>query len=139
MNQLPPENESIRVLTECKETQIKKSSDYQNTNSRIRQADYYPGGVSTILDIIHAKVLRMRSVIEAMEHDVNYQPNFESFEDSCKDAINYLSFAVAYSRGKIDGQNPMHDFLNRKRQVITIDGSKLSHGQITKAIASHKF
>lgn len=108
------QKESVNVLQECVDLQIKKSNDYQNPNSVIRQADYYPNGVSTILDIIWAKVLRARSVIEAMENDPNYSPNFESIEDSFKDMINYASFAVAYSRGKIDGQLPDRDFLNRK-------------------------
>lgn len=107
------EKESVKILEECKALQIKKSNDYQNPHSRIRQADYYPRGVATILDIIQAKVLRMYSVIEAMENDPNYTPNFESFEDSCKDLINYASFAAAYSRGKVDGQEPGKDFLNR--------------------------
>ena len=106
---------SIKVLEECAMLQLKKSNDYQNPNSTIRQADYYPHGVSTILDIIHAKVLRLRSVLEAMEHDQNYQPNFESLEDSGKDLINYSSFMVAYIRGGIDGQDPQRDFLNRKK------------------------
>lgn len=111
------EKESIKILDECKALQIKKSNDYQNPHSRIRQADYYPRGVATILDIIQAKVLRMYSVIEAMENDPSYVPNFESFEDSCKDLINYSSFAAAYSRGKIDGQDKNKDFLNRAKVV----------------------
>ena len=123
--------ESVKVLRECEEIQLRKGNDYQNPNSRIRQADYYPGGVATILDIVHAKVLRMRSVIEAMENDPNYTPNFESFEDSCKDAINYLSFGVAYSRGKIDGQDPARDFLNRAKLVsgsVNCTTLAVSHG-----------
>lgn len=106
--------ESIQILRECEALQISKSNDYQNPHSRIKQADYYPRGVATILDIIQAKVLRMYSVIEAMENDPNYVPNFESFEDSCKDLCNYSSFAAAYSRGKVDGQDPNRDFLNRE-------------------------
>lgn len=109
--------ESVRVLQECAELQMKKAKDYQNPHSRIRQADYYPRGVATLLDIIYAKVLRMYSVIEAMENDPDYVPNFESFEDSCKDLINYASFAAAYSRGKIDGQDASKDFLNRKKII----------------------
>jgi hypothetical protein len=108
--------ESLKVLQECAEIQAKKSNDYQNPNSRIVQADYYPRGVSTILDIIHGKVLRLRSVTEAMELDPSYVPNFESVEDSAKDLINYASFLVAYSRGQIPGQNPSNDFLNRPLQ-----------------------
>jgi hypothetical protein len=48
-----------------------------------------------------------------MENDPNYNPNFESLEDSAKDLINYSSFAVSFIRGGIDGQDPKRDFLNR--------------------------
>lgn len=110
--------EPMLILDECRAIMKKKSTDYQNPHSRIKQADYYPAGVATILDIIHAKVLRMRSVIEAMQHDSTYEPNFESFEDSCKDLINYAAFAAAYGRGKIDGQAPDCDFLNRPQTKV---------------------
>ena len=63
------DKESLHVLKECAELQLKKSNDYQNPQSRIRQSDYYPSGVKTILEIIYAKVLRAQSVIEAMELD----------------------------------------------------------------------
>ena len=62
----------------------------------------------------------MRSVLEAMENDPNYSPNFESIEDSAKDLINYSSFLAAYVRGGIDGQLPDRDFLNRRKK--TTDG-----------------
>ena len=107
--------ESLKVLQVCAELQAKKSNDYQNPNSRIKQADYYPRGVASILDIIHAKTLRMFSVLEAMESDPDYNPNFESLEDSGKDLINYASFMVAYMRGGIDGQSEDNDFLNRNK------------------------
>ena len=109
--------ESTKVLQECAEIQIKKGNDYQNEYSRIRQADYYPNGISTILDIMHAKMLRMQSVVGAMQSDPNYEPNFESIEDSSKDLINYATFVVEYTRGKMDGQNPNNDFLNRPKKV----------------------
>lgn len=109
--------ESIKILHECADLQLKKSNDYQNPNSTIRQADYYPRGIASILDIIHAKTLRMRSVLEAMENDPNYSPNFESIEDSAKDLINYSSFLAAYVRGGIDGQSPDRDFLNRRKKT----------------------
>jgi len=108
------EKESIKVLQECAELQLKKSNDYQNPNSRIKQADYYPRGIATIIDIVNAKVLRMQSVLEAMENDPDYDPNFESLEDSAKDLINYGSFIVSYMRGGMQGQDPKNDFLNRK-------------------------
>ena len=60
-----------------------------------------------------AKVLRMQSVLEAMELDPNYVPNFESLEDSCVDITNYASFFAAYMNSAIDGQTDERDFLNR--------------------------
>ena len=107
--------ESIKVLEECAELQLAKSKDYQNPHSRIKQANYYPRGVATILDVIYAKTLRMYSVIEAMENDPTYVPNFESIEDSGKDLINYGSFLVSWCRGGMEGQDLTRDFLNRPK------------------------
>ena len=112
MNQ-QTERESVKALRECIELQLSKSRDYQNPNSRIKQAEYYPNGIITLLDIIHAKKLRMDSVVAAMQHDPEYKPNFESLEDSAKDMINYCSFIVSYCRGKMEGQNADRDFINR--------------------------
>lgn len=103
--------ESVNVLNECIELQLKKAQDYQNPNSTVRQGDYYPNGLWSIHDIMHAKMLRMKSVMEAMQH--GSAPNFESLEDSAKDLVNYASFFVAYCRGKIDGQNIGKDLFNR--------------------------
>lgn len=105
--------ESIGVLMECARLQIRKSMDYQNPQSRIQQADHYPRGCNTIIDMVHQKIVRMYSLIESAENSDN-PPNFESIEDSAIDAINYLSFFVAYSRGKMDGQTPERDMFNRK-------------------------
>ena len=106
--------ESVNVLQECIDLQLKKSKDYQNPNSTVKQADYYPSGVLTIHEIMHAKMLRMRSVMEAMMNDKTYGTNFESLEDSAKDLINYASFFVAYSRGKIPGQDGSKDLFNKQ-------------------------
>lgn len=114
--------QSLKVLQECAELQTKKSNDYQNPNSKISQADYYPNGIVTIHDIMHAKMLRMASVMEAMQSD-GYEPNFESLEDSAKDLINYSSFFVAYLRHGIEGQEPGKDIFNKK---ITEDNNELS-------------
>tara|TARA_B100001057_G_scaffold160412_1_gene161047 strand:+ start:1516 stop:1866 length:351 start_codon:yes stop_codon:yes gene_type:complete len=108
-----PTKESVNVLQECVDLQLKKSRDYQNPNSTVHQADYYPNGVITIHDIMHAKMLRMKSVMEAMQGD-DYEPNFESLEDSAKDLINYTSFFVAYCRQGIEGQNTKNDIFNRR-------------------------
>jgi hypothetical protein len=105
--------ESAKVLQECIDLQLRKSRDYQNPNSTVKQADYYPNGVITIYDIMHAKMLRMKSVMEAMRND-GYDPNFESLEDSAKDLINYASFFVSYCRNKIPGQDADRDAFNKK-------------------------
>ena len=107
--------ESVNVLQECIDLQNKKSRDYQNPNSSVSQADYYPNGLTTIHDIMHAKMLRMKSVMEAMQSD-DYEPNFESLEDSAKDLINYSSFFVAYARHMIPGQDPRTDVFNRRNR-----------------------
>ncbi len=111
-----PENQftrySANVLLEAAAIQEKKGQDYQNALSRVRQVDHYPRGVNTILDTVNGKMLRMYSVLETME--AGGKVNFESVEDSALDAINYLSFIVAYMRGEIDGQADGRDIFNRK-------------------------
>jgi hypothetical protein len=106
------DTESVKVLLEAAELQRRKSHDYQNPNSTVKQAEYYPGGVRTIDDIIHAKKLRARSLIES-----NGTPKFESLEDTYLDMINYCSFAIAYLRGKVPGQDPNRDAFNRPKVV----------------------
>jgi len=104
--------ESVKVLNECIELQLNKSRDYQNPNSRVVQAMYYTRGIDTIHDILHAKMLRAQSLLEAAH--VGQEPNFESIEDTYKDIINYASFAVSWMRGKIHGQNLDADMFNRE-------------------------
>lgn len=106
---------SANILLEAAELQERKGKDYQNPLSRVRQADHYPRGVYTILDTVNGKLLRMYSVLETME--AGGKINFESVEDSAIDAINYLSFVVAYMRGDIDGQDPEKDIFNRRGQT----------------------
>ena len=118
MTPLPPpdvfkaERESVKVLRECIELQNKKGSDYQAKESSVRQADYYVHGVETIYDIMWAKMLRLRSVMEKSKNGDS--PNFESMQDTCKDLINYASFFSAYLDGKVDGQSVDRDIFNRK-------------------------
>lgn len=104
---------SVQVLQECIDLQLAKSNDYQNPNSTVKQADYYPSGVKTLHEIVHAKMLRLKSLIETFEQNPETKPNFESIQDSCKDAINYLSFLAAYADSQIDGQDKTKDMLNR--------------------------
>ncbi len=117
---VPPSNpdterESVKVLKECMDLQIRKSRDYQNPNSNVRQADHYLHGINTIYDMLHQKMLRARSLLEAGEAQATTEPNFESIEDTFKDIINYASFGVSYMRGKMDGQIPNRDIYNRKK------------------------
>ncbi len=51
------DKESIKIINEAVALQLRKSDDYQNKESWIKQADYYPRVVLTILDIVWAKVL----------------------------------------------------------------------------------
>lgn len=117
MNQT--ERESVKVLRECIELQLKKSQDYQNPASSVKQAMHYRRGIDTIYDIMHGKMIRVQSLLES-----GSTPNHESIEDSFKDLINYASFAVSYLRGKMEGQNPDRDMFNKpKLQSYTIKPS----------------
>ena len=102
---------SANILLEAADIQEKKGQDYNNAASRVTQADYYPNGVYSILDICQAKVLRMYSVLDTMQAGGN--PNFESIEDSAIDLINYASFVAAYVRGQVPGQKPDRDIFNK--------------------------
>jgi hypothetical protein len=104
--------ESIKVLNEAIEVQTKKAADYQNPRSSIKQADHYPNGCMTILDMVHQKLTRIRSLMES-----GADPQFEKLEDSAIDAINYLSFFVEYSRGKMDGQDKNRDYMNKPKKI----------------------
>lgn len=106
---------SVKVLQEAIEIQRKKGADYQNKVSSVRQADYYPRGIDTIYDIMWGKMLRIKSVMDAMRS--GQEPNFESLKDSAIDLINYGSFMAAYLEGKIDGQNPNNDMFNQQKVV----------------------
>ena len=104
--------ESVNILEECIELQLKKSQDYQNPNSNVTQAMHYRRGVDTIHDIIQGKCYRAQSLLES-----GGEANFESLEDTYKDMINYCSFAVAYLRGKIPGQDAERDMFNQSNEV----------------------
>lgn len=105
--------ESVKILEECIELQIRKSEDYQNPNSNIVQSMHYRRGVDTIFDMMHQKMLRIQSLLEA-----GSVPKNESLEDSAKDLINYSSFFVAYLRGKMEGQRGDRDAFNRPKSPL---------------------
>ena len=105
------DKESVKVLQECIDLQLKKSQDYQNPNSNVTQAMHYRRGVDSIHDIMQGKLYRAQSLLES-----GGDPNYESLEDTYKDLINYASFAVSWLRGGIPGQDPDRDMLNAKRK-----------------------
>jgi len=102
---------SANILLEAAEIQEKKGQDYNNSVSRVQQADYYVHGVWSIMDTIHGKYLRMVSVLETME--AGGKVNYESVEDSALDLINYTSFLASYMRGEVPGQRPDRDIFNK--------------------------
>lgn len=106
------ERESVRVLQECIDLQLRKSQDYQNPNSNVTQAMHYRRGVDSIHDTIQGKLYRAQSLLESGTHSV---ANFESLEDTYKDLINYASFAVAWLRNGVPGQDPNRDLFNKKK------------------------
>lgn len=103
---------SANVLLEAAEIQNRKGQDYNGAETSVQQADYYTYGVYSLLDTVHAKYLRMMSVLEQMEK--GGKENFESVEDSAIDLINYASFIVAYVRGEVPGQDGTKDIFGKK-------------------------
>ena len=77
---------------------------------------HYRRGIDSIHDIINGKILRAQSLLEA-----GSDPNFESLEDTYKDLINYGSFAVAWLRGKMEGQNPDLDIFNKRKNNTQVN------------------
>lgn len=115
---------SLKILKECADIQMKKAQDYQNPLSTVQQADYYVNGVQSIYDIMHGKMLRIKSIQETILNDPDYTPNHESLRDSLVDLINYATFYASYLEGGIQGQNPDRDMFNRpiKKKEITNEG-----------------
>jgi hypothetical protein len=102
--------EAVRVLDECAELQIRKALDYQSAGSSVVQADHYRRGIDSIHDMIAQKLLRAQSVLESGDDPAN-----ESLEDTYKDLINYASFAVAWLRGGIPGQDINRGAFNERQ------------------------
>lgn len=112
---------SANVLLEAAEIQNRKGQDYNGAETSVQQADYYTYGVYSLLDTVHAKYLRMMSVLEQMEK--GGKENFESVEDSAIDLINYASFIVAYVRGEVPGQDGSKDIFGKKVTENTPDAT----------------
>ena len=129
------ENESIRILDECKQMQLKKGQDYQNPESSVTQADYFPRGITSIYEIMNAKMLRIKSIMEIKEKYPSHQENYEGLEDSAKDLINYSSFFVSWLRGQVPGQKVNSGLFNSKSPV---SNSKPINSHQTSSISFNK-
>lgn len=104
------------VLEEAAKLLEKKGQDYQNPSSSVRQADYFPRGADSIIDILNNKMLRARSICETARANPSYAPNNESLYDSAIDMVNYAAILAAWLTGGVDGQDMNgRDFLNRKK------------------------
>jgi len=69
-----------------------KGDDYNNT---IRLEEYFPFGDASYQQMIHMKVLRMRSVLNK-----GSAPNYDSVLDSLYDLMNYAVFYIDYINQK---------------------------------------
>jgi len=74
-------------FVECALLKKKKGEDYRLGN--IKMKDYFPFGLLSYAQMLHTKVLRLRSLIEN-----NKKPNNESIRDTLLDTINYACFAI---------------------------------------------
>lgn len=79
---------SIQILEEAIKVQKAKANDYQSNG--VKREDYFPFGVESYLQMIHIKVMRLRSTA------TKDSTNFESAMDSAIDLINYASFLAEY-------------------------------------------
>lgn len=103
--------------------------------STVRQADHYPHGINTIMDMVHQKMIRAKSLLETQERSGVSEAKFESLEDTLKDAINYLSFAVSWLRGAMDGQDPNRDAFNRLKVHYDVGTSKVGFFADAKTVS----
>lgn len=101
---------SVTVLFEAMDMQFKKNHDYDSGG--ITRADYFIHGLDSFEYEVNKKWLRLRSVLWLTKRKISL--NFESVETSLMDAINYLSFMVAWIRHKLEGQDPLKDLYNQQ-------------------------
>lgn len=112
---------AVKVLLDTARLISMKAKDY---NATIPQSEYYPRGLWTILDVIHAKVTRARSVLGAMEQDPSYGTNFESLKDTMYDLTAYGAFGASWVEGGIPGQDLEECGLTSNRPIEYPVGGK---------------
>lgn len=100
------------VYFKCCLLQSKKANDYQNSESKVTQASYYSwNGIYDNYYMIHIKATRLKSLVES-----DVASTFESRADTIMDIINYLSFAVSWLNGKMEGQSDKFDIFLRMKE-----------------------
>lgn len=67
----------------------KKKQDYR---TGVTLQDYFPFGHYSYAQMLHTKMLRVRSLLNVLEN--GDRPNFESLRDTLIDMLNYTSFYV---------------------------------------------
>ena len=81
---------ATQILKDAAALKEAKSKDYQG--GMWTEADYFPFGHESYIHMLWTKMLRLRSVVERSEDEVN----FESAEDTLMDMINYAAMYAAW-------------------------------------------
>tara|TARA_Y100001956_G_scaffold68282_1_gene70733 strand:+ start:189 stop:515 length:327 start_codon:yes stop_codon:yes gene_type:complete len=82
------------ILHEAAELKQRKQADYQG--DMWTEEDYFPYGNKSYMHMIHTKYLRMRSLAENEDKEIN----FESLEDTLVDMAVYCAMFAAYLENK---------------------------------------
>lgn len=86
---------AAQILLECADLLEKKGQDYNGGG--VTRDDYALFGAKSHMHMIHTKYLRLRSLMQQSD-DHGSTPNFESFEDTLKDLLNYCAIFIDWSR-----------------------------------------
>lgn len=88
-------NATSPVLKRVIETRVRKGADYNVGGVELR--DYFPFGHQSYAQMIHVKVLRVRSLLQS-----GHAPKNEALIDTLEDLINYATYhAEAILRGEV--------------------------------------
>ena len=82
------------ILHEAARLKERKQADYQG--DMWKEEDYFPYGNKSYIHMIHTKYLRMRSLAENEDKEIN----FESLEDTLTDMAVYCAMFAAYLENK---------------------------------------
>ena len=111
---------AIDILKRAQELKARKEGDYLNTD--IKETDYFPFGHGSYIQMLHTKMLRIRSV--ASKDTVNN----ESLADSLVDMINYAAMYAAW----VENSAAPVDNTNRDWQDSIKDFSFTAHNKKAK-------